>query len=213
MYEKDGKALVAKEVAVKAWGYNKLHGRSLTVLAAMAQYGLINYQSGNLSISEDAFVILEAPNNSPEKKEALGRCAKAPDIFNELYQNYPDRLPSDDTLKWTLKQRGFTEEGAQTTIACLRDTDAFVREQTVTTEGNEVNEVKGVNNQIPPNVLPPQIPPPPPTISGNWSFPLHSGKVASISIANGEPTQEDIDLLKSILEAVKKGLKNAQETK
>jgi len=151
LYEKDGRALVAKEVAVKVWGYNKLHGRSLTVLAAMAQYGLLHYQSGSVGISDDAFTIIEAPHNSPERKVTLERCAKAPTIFDELYQSYPERLPSDDAIRWTLKQRGFTDDGAQTTIECLRDTDMFVKEELKDyTGGNEVKEEIEEHKELPP---------------------------------------------------------------
>lgn len=141
LYTTNGKAFVAKEVAVKVWGYNRLHGRSLTVLAAMAQYGLISYQKGNVGISEDAFTIMEAPRNSPERKTALERCAKLPTIFDELYQRYGDNLPSDDALSWTLKQRGFTNNGAKLTIGCLRDTNMFVKEEIQEPlEGKEVKE-------------------------------------------------------------------------
>jgi hypothetical protein len=151
LYEKDGKALVAKEVAVKVWGYNKLHGRSLTILAAMAQYGLLRYQSGSVGISDDAFTIIEAPRNSSERKASLERCAKSPTIFDELFQSYSDNLPSDEALKWTLKQRGFTDEGAQTTIGCLRDTNMFVKEELKDyTGGNEVKEEIEERKELPP---------------------------------------------------------------
>jgi len=140
LYEREKKAFVAKEIAVKVWGYNRLHGRSLTILAAMAQYGLIRYQKGKVGISEDAFIITEAPHNSLERKEALERCAKSPTIFDELYQSYTENLPSDDALIWSLKQRGFTDEGAQTTIECFRDTNMFIKEQLGKTEVNGVKE-------------------------------------------------------------------------
>jgi hypothetical protein len=159
LYEKDGRALVAKEVAVKVWGYNKLHGRSLTILAAIAQYGLLRYQSGSVGVSDDAFTIIEAPRSSLERKTVLEKCAKLPTIFDELSQSYSENLPSDEALKWTLKQRGFTDEGAQTTIACLRDTNMFVKEETrdytgdneetkVTEEHKELSPMQPVAQQI-----------------------------------------------------------------
>ena len=38
-----------------------------------------------------------------------------------------------------------------------------------------------------------------------WNFPL-LGKTASVSIVGGEPVQEDVDLLTTLLEAFKAGL-------
>ncbi len=194
LFEKEGKTLVAKEVAVKVWGYNKLHGRSLTILAAMAQYGLLRYQSGSVGISDDAFIIIEAPHDSSERKVALERCAKSPTIFDELYQSYSEGLPSDDQLSWTLKQRGFTDEGAQTTIGCLRDTNMFVREELKDyTGGNE--EKKGIEEKgkisKPPLIAP----------KGDFvlSLTLLTGKNATLTISGGTPIREDIVFIKEFL--------------
>jgi len=200
LYEKDGKAFVAKEVAVKVWGYNRLHGRSLTVLAAIAQYGLIRYQGGNVGITDDAFTIIEAPRNSLERKVALERCAKSPNIFDELNQNYPDRLPSDETLKWTLKQRGFTEEGAQTTISCLRDTNMFVKKELK----EEIEEQK---ESPPMQRISPHKP-----LKGDFvlSLALLNGKNATLTISGGIPSRTDIGFIKKFLDIYEEKLPTAE---
>jgi len=202
--EKEGRAFVAKEVAVNVWGYNKLHGRSLTILASMAQYGLINYQTGNVGISEDAFTIINAPRNSPERKAALEKCSKLPAIFDELYQNYPDNLPSDESLKWTLKQRGFTEEGAQITINCLRDTNMFITEELKDyTGGNGVTEVIGVKKEKQEFRGLPLIPQKPQYDSpkGNFvlSFTLPTGKNVTLTISGCKLTSLEIGFAKQLL--------------
>ncbi len=196
LYNENGRAFVAKEVAVKAWGYNRLHGRSLTVLAAMIQYGLIQYQGGNAGITDDAFTIIEAPRNSSERKTALEKCAKLPTIFDELHQSYAENLPSDEALEWTLKQRGFTEDGAQTTIECFRDTNTFVKE-----EIKDYNGDNGVKKEKPEDLSSkPQKPLYKPS-EGDFvlSFTLFSGKNATLTISNGEPTLEEISFAKELL--------------
>ncbi len=198
LYKENGKAFVAKEVAVKAWGYNRLHGRSLTVLAAMAQYGLIQYQAGNTGITDDAFTIIEAPRNSLERKVALERCAKLPTIFDELYQRHPENLPSNEALKWTLKQRGFTEDGAQITIECLRDTIMFVKEETQDYVGdNEVKEEMEEQRELPSTQ---QISPYKPS-KGDFvlSFTLPTGKNITLTISGGKPTSVEIGFAKELL--------------
>lgn len=199
LYEKEGRAFVAKVMAVRVWGYNKLHGRSLTVLGAMAQYGLTRYQGGNVAITDDAFTIIEAPRNSLERRVALERCAKLPTIFDELYQSYPENLPSDESLKWTLKQRGFTEDGAQTTIGCLRDTNMFMREELRDyAGGNEVKEE--IEKEMPPMQPTPSFSPKNSDSTGSTptSIPLPSGK-ATLTIY-GELNPEDITFIKGFLE-------------
>ena len=196
---------MAKEIAVTVWGYNKLHGRSLTVLAAMAQYGLTCYQGGNVGITDDAFTIIGAPRNSLERKVALERCAKLPTIFEELYQSYAENLPSDDALIWTLKQRGFTDEGAQITVGCLRDTNMFVREELKDyTGGNEVKEVK--NETIEQNKGSSPMPPmqqislrKPPLSDFVLSFTLLTGKNVTLTISGGKPTSVEIGFTKELL--------------
>ena len=217
LHEKEGRALVPREVAVKAWGYKSLHGSSLTLLAAVAQYGLLRREKGKVGISEDAFIILEAPNNSSEKKDALERCSREPRIFSEIIQNHPKGLPSDDTLKWELRQKNFTEQGAEVVIACLRDTISFVEEELK--DNNVANQQEKEEIQTKPK-------PPMKTetttqhLSGNisgrtqvtgkltidWVFPLDKGSVC-LSWKNIEPTPDIIEGLQDYLEVSKKCLK------
>jgi len=200
LYEKNGKAFVAKVIAVKVWGYNKLHGRSLTVLAAMAQYGLIRYQAGSVGISDDAFIIIEAPHNSLERKAALEKCARSPTIFDELYQSYPESLPSDDALEWSLKQRGFSEEGAKTTVGCLRDTIMFAKEELKDyTGGNEVKEVIAEYKKTPPIQPTPSYSPKNSDSTGSipTSIPLPSGNATLVIY--GKLNSEDITFIEGFL--------------
>jgi hypothetical protein len=216
LYDTNGKAFVPKEVAVKAWGYNRLHGRSLTVLAAMTQYGLLNSQIGEVGISDGAFIIIEAPRNSPERKMALESCAKLPTIFNELYQSYPQGLPGDEALKWALKQRGFTEDGAQTTIGCFRDTNMFVEEELRDyTGGNEVKEEITEHKELPPmqSIAQHIVRPATPVGAEPWIIPLLNKKAVVSIVGEEPPVQEDVDLLIKMLENFKLGLhsKKAKE--
>jgi len=214
LYEKEGKAFVAKVIAVKTWGYNRLHGRSLTILATMAQYGLVHYQSGNVGISDDAFVIIEAPPNSLERKLALKKCAQSPIIFDELYQSYPEGLPSDDALIWTLKQRGFTDEVAQTTVGCLRDTDMFVRKEVKEyTDGNEVKEEIGeqIEEQKELSTTKQISLRKPYKADFALSFTLFSGKNATLTISGGTPSRADIEFIKNLLGIYEDNLPTEEE--
>ena len=217
LYEKEGRALVPREVAVKAWGYKSLHGRSLSLLAAVAQYGLLRREKGKVGVSEDAFIILEAPGNSSEKKAALERCLREPRIFSEIIQNHPEGLPSDDTLNWELRQKNFTEQGAEVVIACLRDTISFVEEELKDNNVANQQEKEEIQTKTKPPMKTETITQ---HLSGNisgrtqvtgtltidWVFPLDKGSVC-LSWKNIEPTPDIIEGLQDYLEVSKKRLK------
>ncbi len=214
LYERENRAMVPAVVAVKAWGYNSLNGRSLTMLAAITQYGLLARQNNLVGISDDAFTIIEAPRNSPERMEVLLRCAKAPGVFDDLLQRYPDGLPSDEALRWDLKQRGFTDQGAQAAIACLRETVSFVSLETGGYTGGNENNNKEPPDEEPPPVKTIDIPKTPKTPVVNkptttakawsvpWLIPLSIGVDAQLTIS-GTKAAPDPKKLKQYLALLK----------
>ncbi len=214
LYAKEKRTHVPRKIAVTAWGYNSLHGRSLTVIASISQYGLLKREEGNIGISDDAFKILEAPRDSKERKEALERCARTPKIFGELLQKYPGDMPSDDTLMWDLKQQGFTDQGATSVIECLRETILFVKDETRDYNGGNGNDEQEENDDSETPLVPP-IDKKPPKLENlstkTWNFPL-LGKIAQVSISGGEPFSEDVDLLIEYLKlfSEKLGTKKAE---
>ncbi len=124
-FEKEGRHQVQKEVAAKSLGYNSLNGSSLTTIAALCQYGLLDQIKGMISISDDGWTILEAPKNSNERSEAITRSAENPTIFYKLKEKYGNSLPSDEAITWELKNWGFTGDGAKKVIKVFRETTTF----------------------------------------------------------------------------------------
>src|SRR2546422_3378856 len=129
-YSSDGKAAVPKDVAVKTWGYNGLNGASLRVLGALNQYGLLDSpESRTVRLSPLALAIILEPMDSPERAEAIQEAAKAPAIFSEILDQYPDGLPSDAALmSYLVRHENFSESAAKTLIASLRDTLELAKE-------------------------------------------------------------------------------------
>jgi hypothetical protein len=214
LYQNEKRAMVPREVAVKSWGYGSLNGASLTILAAVTQYGLLLRKRGSVGISQEAFIILEAPRNSEDRIEALRTCARTPGIFQELLDKHENALPSDDALMWDLKQKGFTDQGAKAAIVRLRETISFVDEQTKGyTGGNEGEDQEGSGTEE-------RLPmPESTTISqkpigtvvshstvnkpGAWVFPLGEGTV-SLWWSGIAPTVDILEALQEYLEVSKK---------
>jgi hypothetical protein len=204
LYNREGRNFVAREIAVKSWGYKSLHGAALGLIAAIGQYGLLEQNKGQVQISEDGWTIIEAPRNSAEYKEAVKRCAMAPTIFQELSEEYGDTLPSDDNLKWNLQKRKFTVDASSTVIQVYRETMAFLKEANF--DGAPESENTDTQAVTPANAGDFRHS----TLAGTktpvtYTFPL-PGKTASLTIVGGEPNVKDIDLLIQFLNLFKASL-------
>ncbi|HTY07346.1 MAG TPA: hypothetical protein VMC86_12575 [Gemmatimonadales bacterium] len=129
LYDQENKAPTDQRVAVKAWGYSSLNGRSLRMLAALRQYGLLTDVGDRVKVSDDALAILLEPMDSPERIDTIRRAATAPAIFSELNAEYGDTLPSDDALAaYLVRKKGFQEDGARALIPSYRGTVEFAKQ-------------------------------------------------------------------------------------
>lgn len=83
LYDKEGRNFIPKKLAAQAMGYKSksLTGDALQLFASLYQYGLIVRKSGEIKISDDAFTILNAPENSTDRTEALAKCGSNPEYL------------------------------------------------------------------------------------------------------------------------------------
>ncbi|MCX5634726.1 MAG: hypothetical protein NTW55_02635 [Planctomycetota bacterium] len=214
LYEKEGKNYTPRGTAAKAMGYNSLSGRALQLLSSIYQYGLFERKKGEVKISNEAFIILHAPENSPEQLKTLAECSLKPSIFGLLYDAYPDSLPSDETLIWYLRKKDFSEEAAKTITQCYKETIEFANpKEHKTTIGEESNNLHKTNQGTTAEEIEIRA-----AMGGQkkdvqnsnaiaWTFPIGE-KTASLTIIGGRPSQEEMDSLITILEAFKKTLPN-----
>jgi len=74
-------SVISRETAAKDMGYAGLTGRSLTVLAALAQFGLVERAGkGDIKVSRRAVDILHSVDEA-DKAEAIQEAAFAPALF------------------------------------------------------------------------------------------------------------------------------------
>lgn len=132
LYEQDGTARTAPEVAVRAWGYTTLNGSSLRALAGVRQYGLLESSEDSVKLSDRALAILLSPVGSSDRVQAINEAAHAPAIFATLNELYTDGLPSDAAIVSTLVRKyGFQEEPAQKCVSAYRETIELVKQSGV----------------------------------------------------------------------------------
>jgi hypothetical protein len=112
-YKAENRNKMSRTVLAKHLGYNSLNGRALGKIGAIRAYGLIDGSGDELRVSDDAITALMAPAGSQERTDALGRLAHKPTLFQELFKDFPDTMPSLENLKYSLVKRQFTPEASE----------------------------------------------------------------------------------------------------
>lgn len=146
VFAKEKQHPTPKEIVAQDLGYSGLNGRSLSMLGALRQYGLIEGSGGALRVSDDA-VAYFVRDDGAEKSEALKRMVYRPALFGELHDQFGDSLPSDGNLRHILIQKGFSEEAANDVIRVYKtNSDLILDNKPEYTESIEAtrSEVAGV---------------------------------------------------------------------
>jgi len=217
LYDEAGRNSVDKKLAAQAMGYksDSLSGSALTLLSSLYQYGLVVRKKGEMGISDDAFAILNAPEGSREKNNALSKCGSTPKIFGEIHAKYSDKLPADNILIWYLQQQKYSKQAAETIIKCYKETVEYAKlseKWPIADIEKNADVLKDTNLQTDISQIAlsqPQEPVSPQSKLFAWTFPFGE-KAASLTITGGKPNQTEVDSLKdsliSILDAFKKTL-------
>ena len=118
-------SIITRETAAKDMGYAGLTGRSLTVIAAMAQFGLIEKAGkGDIKVTRRAVDILYALDEA-DRAEAIQEAAFAPNLFQQLHERFPEGVPSQNALRSYLIQQEFGDVAIGPAISAFLETIAF----------------------------------------------------------------------------------------
>ncbi len=112
-FKAENRNKMSRAVLAKHMGDSTLNGRALTKLGAVRAYGLIEGSSDDLRLSDDAVFVLASPDKiNVQYRDALGRLAFKPQLFQEIKKQFPATLPSEHNLSFWLVQQHFTQEAA-----------------------------------------------------------------------------------------------------
>ena len=133
IFDKSRHAEIPREVVAKDLGYSGLTGRSIIILGALNQFGLVeNTSKGNMKVSQLAADILHGyPENI--RLKALYKASRAPNLFRAIFEKFDNHIPSDNAVRSFLIQSGFTNDGAEKALKTFTETNRFL-------------EVKGARN-------------------------------------------------------------------
>ena len=126
IYDHEKRSFTTPDVIAKHLGFSQhVGGPGGRAMSALRQYGLLEESEGKSRISNLAYTLLQYAVGSPERNQALRTAMRKPALFNELLIEYRDGLPSDDTLRSNLLQKGFNPEVIGDVVRIFRDTIAL----------------------------------------------------------------------------------------
>src|SRR5579863_4227624 len=153
LHKSNRTSVISRETAAKDMGYAGLTGRSLTVLAALAQYGLIERTGkGDIKVSRRAVDILHSIDNA-DRAEAIREAAFAPKLFMQLHERFPEGVPSHNALRSYLIKQEFADVAIGHAITAFLETNAFV-ENTKESESHGIASHDGSESLKPDEVKP-----------------------------------------------------------
>lgn len=118
-----------REVVAKGMGYTGLNGASATAVSALAKYGLLTREGEDWRVSDRAMRII-APHSAEEKAEAVREAANEPQLFNEIAEKFPGKMPSEDVLRNYLVRNGFAPGALTAVISAYKETSEMVLRET-----------------------------------------------------------------------------------
>ena len=208
---------VDPEAVFSAWGMKLRSSRALVTIAALKKFGLLESMpqrgpgSGKVRVTDLALNIMhDDREGSSERADRIRQAALRPSIHDELWKHYSGDLPDNQTLRFhLLRERGFTEFGANEFISQFRRTIAFAGLRPDNGQSEENGDKVGPDEGDPMTPQPSsnQINPVARSSGGMREVPIPIPGSAWPLLKAGFPlTEEAWDQMLEVLKAMKPGL-------
>lgn len=142
IWEKDYTSELPRSVIGEHMGYSGINGKSLSMLATLSKYGLLEGRGDQTRVSNLAVEILVHPIGSDERSSAVLDASTKPALFQSIQQKFDGRSPSNQALKSHLLTQGFTLLGVNAAIKSFRETEEFVNNEI--TQTNQLAQIEVV---------------------------------------------------------------------
>lgn len=124
IFREDRTNLIEREVAAQHMGYSGLTGRTLKLLGALSQFGLLEKSGkGKVRISKTAVSILHGIDDA-ERQGAITKAGRAPALFRRIAESFD--APSEKTITSFLMQQGFTDAAIGPVLRSYNETNSFL---------------------------------------------------------------------------------------
>ncbi len=211
-----------KDRLAKIIGYKGLSGRSQRVLGALNAFDLIEGTGNNAGLTVDAESIIVDPPSSPERYQAILRCAFAPRVFNDIRALYRNDLPGDQLLSGYLLKYGYSHDAIDKLIETIKETYDYVAKNTYVSSPNQdyntdedslrvneddENEMNQERSAEPSPKIKPNLTPP---MAANerelFSYEFEPRGSIRLLVSSEVDTQEALDILEDLVKMKQKEL-------
>lgn len=129
VYAEEARHPASADIVAQHLGYKSAdNGAAKQTIAALGYYGLLERPSdGMLAVTKDVEEYKYAPSEEL-RVEILRKWLVTPGVFEELQEKFPDRLPSDASLKYELIQKGFSPTTADECLAAFLESVQYVKQ-------------------------------------------------------------------------------------
>ena len=199
VYVKEHTHPAAKEVVAESLGYSGLNGRSLSLIGALRQYGIIEGNGDALRITDDAVAYFELEEGEA-RNEALSRMLFHPPFFQQIKDEFGDTLPSEPNLKHYLIKQGFLPKAAESVIRIYQE-NIRLAENTPKRYSEAGGEQMGSGASVSLATQPTAdvVSMGSPIWSNSYTFPLSKGTTVGIQF-KGDVTKVELAKLKAMVD-------------
>ena len=152
IYKAEGKNAAPREALAKILGYGGLNGASATMLSALVKYGLLERagEDGAKVSQLGLRIVYPNPDDEKDRRDALEKAALSPQIFNEIRAKWPETPPSDESLRYFLHTKGYTEQAVKQVVGFYREIiDIVGKQEAVQVAPGQATPEHTMNAQLP----------------------------------------------------------------
>jgi hypothetical protein len=130
-YREEKRGSAPFTAAAKHWGYSPTSSGAAQTVAALKNYGLLTDENSGaqrkVRLSELALrILLDSRPDSPDLGRLKRQAALLPPIASEIYEKWPDGLPSDHTLHhYLMFEKNFTQEASYKVGRIIKENEVF----------------------------------------------------------------------------------------
>jgi hypothetical protein len=130
-YQEERKGSAPFLAAARHWGYSPSSSGAMQTVAALKSYGLLTDEGSGaqrkVRLSDLAIrILLDLRPDTPDLGRLKRTAALSPPTAAEIYEKWPDGLPSDPTLHHFLTlERNFSQESAYRVCRIIKENEVF----------------------------------------------------------------------------------------
>ncbi len=123
VYDNAGKSMIKRDLAFKALGYAGSSGASLSTLATLIQYGLLDKNGSEVAVSNLALRIFHPVEGGSDA--AIKEAALMPPVFKSIFETH--HKLAEPLLVNHLIHQGFTPERAKRVASVYKANSVFAK--------------------------------------------------------------------------------------